>query len=91
LGGIKKCNGYEEYFPLPNAVDMESFFSALRKFRDAEYFNKQAVKEGRFFRKYFPSLRFTWGHIKNYYKVRFANANSAAIKFLIKKYGKSIF
>jgi hypothetical protein len=90
LGDIKKCKGDEGYFPLPNAVDMESFVGDLRKFRDAEYSNKQAVKESRFFRKYFPNLHFIWSYIKNDYKVRFANANSTAIEFLIKKYGKSI-
>ena len=90
LGDIKKCKGDEGYFPLPNAVDMESFVGDLRKFRDAEYADKQAVKESRFFRKYFPNLHFIWSYIKNDYKVRFANANSTAIEFLIKKYGKSI-
>jgi hypothetical protein len=90
LGDIKKCKGDEGYFPLPNAVDMESFVGDLRKFRDAEYSNKQAIKESRFFRKYFPSLHFIWGYIKNDYKVRFTNSNSTAIEFLIKKYGKNI-
>ena len=90
LGDIKNCNGKEGYFPLPKIDEMEVFVNQLRSFRDKEYEVKQAIKEQRFFRKYFPSLRFIWKYLKNDYKLRFANSNSEAIDFLIKKYGKRI-
>ncbi len=90
LGDIKKCQGDEGYFPQPKAIDTEAFLVDLKKFRDAEYSNKQAVKERRFFRKYFPSLHFIWGYIKKDFKVRFSNTNSTAIEFLIKKYGENV-
>jgi hypothetical protein len=90
LGDIKNCKGNEGYFPLPKIDEVETFVNQLRGFRDKEYEVKQTIKEQRFFRKYFPSLRFIWKFLKNDYKLRFANSNSEAIDFLIKKYGKRI-
>jgi hypothetical protein len=90
LGDIKKCNGNEGYFPLPKKDEVEVFVNQLRGFRDKEYEGKQDIREQRFFRKHFPSLRFIWKYVKNDYKLRFANSNSAAIEFLIKKYGNRI-
>lgn len=90
LGDIKKCNGNEGYFPLPKKDEVEAFVNQLRGFRDNEYEGKQGVREQRFFRKHFPSLRFIWKYVKNDYKLRFSNSNSAAIEFLIKKYGNRI-
>ena len=85
-----KCQGNEGYFPLPKSVDTESFVSNLRKFRDTEYAEKQAKKERSFFRQYFPRIHFIGGYIKNEYKLRFKNANPAAIAYLSEKYGKNI-
>lgn len=90
LGDIKNCKGNEGYYPLPKEDDVEAFVNQLRVFRDNEHTQKQAIKEQRFFRKYFPSLRFIWKYVKNDYKLRFANSNSEAIEFLIEKYGKRI-
>jgi hypothetical protein len=90
LGDIKNCKGNEGYFPLPKIDEMEAFVNQLRSFRDKEYEVKQANKDQRFFRKYFPSIRFIWKYLKNDYKLRFANSNVEAIDFLIKKYGKRI-
>lgn len=89
LGAIEKCKGDEGYFPKPKKDD-EAFISKLREFRDNEYTDKKAVKGQRFFRKYFPSLHFIWGYIKNEYKLRFTNLNSTAIEALIKKYENNI-
>ncbi len=90
LGNIDKCKGDEGYFPRPPGLDEQAFVLKLRQFRDAEYSNKQATRERRFFRKYFPSLHFIWGYIKSEYKIRFTNTNSSAIEFLSDRYGKNI-
>ena len=90
LGDIGKCKGDEGYFPRPLGFDEETFVGKLRKFRDAEYANKQAIKERRFFRRYFPNIHFIWGYIKNEYKIRFKNTNSTAIEYLSQKYEKNI-
>ena len=90
LGDIEKCKGDEGYFPQSKAIDAEAFLVDLKKFRYEEYSNKQAIKEQRFFRKYFPNLHFIWGYLKKDFKVRLSNTNSTAIELLIKKYGKSI-
>lgn len=90
LGDIEKCKGDEGYFPRPFGFDEEAFVSKLRKFRDAEYADKQSIKERRFFRRYFPNIHFIWGYIKNEYKIRFTNTNSSAIEYLSQKYGKNI-
>lgn len=89
LGTVEKCKGDEGYFPKPKKDD-EAFISKLREFRDNEYADKKAVKGQRFFRKYFPSLHFIVGYIKNEYKLRFKNPNPAAIEYLSGKYGKHI-
>lgn len=90
LGDIEKCKGDEGYFPRPIASNEETFVGQLKKFRDAEYANKQAIREHRFFRRYFPNIHFVWGYMKNEYKVRFRNPNSAAIEYLSGKYGENI-
>jgi len=90
LGDIEKCKGDEGYFPRPIGFNEEAFVQKLKNFRDAEYANKQVIKENRFFRKYFPNIHFIWGYIKNEYKIRFKNANSSAIEYLTQKYGKDI-
>ena len=89
LGDIKTCKGDEGYYPNPQK-DNEAFVNQLRQFRDAEYANKKAVKEKRFFRQYFPSLHFIWGYIKSEYKLRYSNRNLPAIEALIKQYGSNI-
>ena len=89
LSDSKNCKGDEGYYPKPQ-IDDEAFVNKLRKFREAEYADKSAVKEQKFFRKYFPSLHFIWGYIKNEYKLRYANHNLPAIEALIKQYGNNI-
>jgi lysophospholipase L1-like esterase len=89
LGDMEKCKGDEGYYPNPKK-DNEAFVIKLREFRDAEYAEKQASKERRFFRKYFPSLHFIWGYMKNEYKARFANRNLPAIEALAKQYKNNI-
>ena len=89
LGDSKACKGDEGYYPKPEKDD-EAFVSQLRKFRDAEYADKSAAKEKKFFRQYFSSLHFIWGYIKNEYKLRFVNPNLPAMEALIKQYGNNI-
>ncbi len=89
LGDINRCKGDEGYYPKPQNDD-ELFVEQLRKFRDAEYAEKNVVKQKRFFRKYFPSLHFIWGYIKSEYKLRYANPNIPATEALIKQYGNNI-
>ena len=89
LGEIKTCKGDEGYYPNPQK-DNETFVNQLRQFRDAEYADKKAAKEKRFFRQYFPSLHFIWGYMKHEYKLRYANRNLPAIEALIKQYGSNI-